>query len=73
MARNAPGSKPIAVDVLLTPADVAQVLRVSTRQIRAMTRAGRLPAPLRIGRLPRWRPADLDSFVSSLIRQEVAR
>ncbi|MBX9789828.1 MAG: helix-turn-helix domain-containing protein [Pirellulales bacterium] len=40
--------------MLLTAAELARELRTSTRSIWRMESAGKLPAPIRWGRAPRW-------------------
>jgi predicted DNA-binding transcriptional regulator AlpA len=50
------GDKPI--EPLLTPTDVAGILRISRRHFDDLRREDpTLPAPIMLGRLPRWRPA----------------
>ncbi|HWA97336.1 MAG TPA: helix-turn-helix domain-containing protein [Pirellulales bacterium] len=49
-------------DALLTVRDVAERLKVSTRTIQTMTKAGELPT-VRIRRAVRFRPADVRAFV----------
>ena len=48
---------------LLKVAEVAALLKVSTRQIWKLAASGRLPTPVRLGRSVRWRAADIDAFV----------
>jgi len=48
---------------LLDVKDLARLLRLSTRQIHKLTKAERLPAPLRIGRSVRWVAADVRRFI----------
>jgi len=47
---------------LLTPEEVAEHLAVTPKAVRAWLRDGKLPG-LRLGRLWRIRPADLDAFI----------
>lgn len=49
---------------LLSIGAVAERLGVSPRAVSKWTAAGRLPAPVRIGRTVRWRAADIDRFVA---------
>lgn len=49
------------LDPLLTREDLAKYLRVSPRQVDAMR--GELPAPIKVGRLPRWRSSDIAEWV----------
>jgi excisionase family DNA binding protein len=48
---------------LLTKEDVAALLKVQPRTINEWQRQGRFPAPVRLGRLRRWRRSDLDQFI----------
>ena len=50
------------LDPLLTREDLAEYLKVSPRQVDAMRHE--LPAPIRVGRLPRWRASDIAEWVS---------
>jgi excisionase family DNA binding protein len=53
-------------DRLLTAAEVADDLRVSTMTIYRLIRRGELPA-VRVGRNYRVRPADLEAYLSSQV------
>ena len=44
---------------LLSPAETARFLGVSSRHLRALNSCGRLPAPIRLGRCVRWCRAEL--------------
>jgi excisionase family DNA binding protein len=46
-------------EALLELRDLARLLKVSTRTVTRLVARGELPPPLRLGRLRRWRPADL--------------
>jgi len=48
---------------LLDVRSVAERLSVSPRAVWKWCSAGRLPAPVRIGRSVRWRATDLDRFI----------
>jgi excisionase family DNA binding protein len=50
---------------LLTPEEVAERLKLKTRTVLRLVREGKLSA-VRIGRLYRFRPADLRSFIEGL-------
>ena len=52
--------------VLLTKSDLAKLLQVSPRHIEKLVQTERLPRPIRLGSLPRWRRAELFSFLDSL-------
>jgi predicted DNA-binding transcriptional regulator AlpA len=64
---NDPPIRPEAatpIEPLLTPADLARILGVSKRMIERMRSASRFPAPIYIGRLPRWEPSVIREFVA---------
>lgn len=44
------------MEMLLTTEEVARLLRVSPRKFENMVKAGRVPAFIRVGRLRRWEP-----------------
>jgi len=50
--------------VLLTVAELARLLQVSTRTIWRLLSAGNLPAPVRLGNAVRWRSAEINSWIS---------
>lgn len=50
--------------ILLDVRAVARLLACSPRHVHRLTDAGRLPRPIALGRLIRWRRADLDAFLS---------
>jgi excisionase family DNA binding protein len=52
---------------LIPAADVAHLLRVSTRTVWRLVEAGHLPEPVRFNRkLVRWRASDIRKFLESL-------
>lgn len=51
------------MDTLLTVREVADRLRVSSRQVWKLTSSGRMPAPVRLSRSVRWRASDIDRFI----------
>jgi len=53
------------VALLLTPKDVEALIKVSPRKLRAMKSAGELPKPVMIGRLVRYRRADIEKWVAA--------
>jgi hypothetical protein len=55
----------VSFEPLWTTADVARYQRVSVRFVQRQVSAGKLPAPIYIGRLPRWKP--------SVIREHIAK
>jgi predicted DNA-binding transcriptional regulator AlpA len=58
---------------LLTIHDVAKVLRCSRRSVRVYVSQGLLPPPVKIGRLARWRPADLEAALARLAGRTSSR
>lgn len=50
---------------LLTKADVAKLIQVSTRQVENLVKAGSLPAPIRLSHHPRWRRSQLMAFLDA--------
>ena len=63
--RPADGNRPAVEPLLATARDLAAMLRLSLRTIRAMDRAGKLPKPLRIGRSIRWRYDELCDWIAA--------
>ena len=60
--------KPIAAPApaaLLDVAAVAELLNCSPQHVRRLADAGRMPRPLRIGSLCRWRRTDLDAWLAA--------
>jgi excisionase family DNA binding protein len=50
---------------LLDVQAVAELLTCSPQHIRRLADAGRMPRPVRIGSLMRWRRADLESWLAA--------
>lgn len=48
---------------MIDVAIVAQKIAASTRHVRRLADAGRMPAPVKVGRLLRWRTADVDGWI----------
>ena len=59
-----------ATTLLLTVADMARLLGISTRSVWRLTRAGRCPKPVRLGRATRWRRREVEAWVSEGCRME---
>ena len=59
-------TEPVMTDPLLTAAEVADELRVSTMTVYRLIKGGELPA-VRVGRNYRVRRSDLDSYLESQI------
>jgi excisionase family DNA binding protein len=53
-------SQPAATQALLEVAQVAELLNCSQRQVYRLSDAGKMPRPVRLGRLIRW---DRDSLM----------
>jgi excisionase family DNA binding protein len=51
------------METLLTAEEVAHMLRVSQRKFEDMVKAGRAPAFVRMGRLRRWEPEVVKSWL----------
>jgi len=49
--------------VMMTARELATLLRVSARQIWRMLSAGRLPQPVRLGGVVRWRVAEVEKWI----------
>ena len=49
---------------LLTVNEVAELLAVSPRTVYRLTDSGRMPAPVRLNALIRWRETDLHSWIT---------
>lgn len=56
------------ISPLLTPAEVARVLKVSRSKVYQMVARQELPS-VRVGALRRIRPADLEAYLESLTRE----
>lgn len=50
---------------LLTAADLARILRIDQRTLRALRQSGDVPASIRIGTRPRWRRPDVDAWLAT--------
>ena len=61
-----PSVSPSAVpnaEELLNTGEVAALLRCSSRHVRRLAASGRLPDPVLLGRLRRWRRFDVDWWI----------
>ena len=54
-----------AAPVLLDVRAVAALLDCSPRHVYRLADAGRMPAPVRVGALVRWRRTDIDSWLAA--------
>jgi excisionase family DNA binding protein len=57
--------------LLLTPREVAEALRISERSLWTITRRGEI-ASIRVGRLVRYSPADVQSWIDARRRTAAA-
>ena len=55
---------PTALPELLDTQQLAEHLKISTRHVRRLANAQKIPAPLRIGNACRWRLADVQQFLT---------
>lgn len=53
---------------LLTPAEVAAILKVSIRTVRRLTASGQL-RPVYVGRLPRYTNAEVEAYCAAAYRR----
>jgi len=54
-----------SLPLLLDVRSVARLVGCSTKHIRRMVRAGKLPTPVKVGRLTRWSRASLESWIAA--------
>jgi len=52
-----------ANQLLMSAGQVAEMLNISTRTLWRLKSAGKLPAPIRIGKCVRWRREDLNTWI----------
>ncbi len=50
---------------LLTPEDVARILSCSPRTVNRLATSGRIPKPVRLGRLVRWNRQIIDEWIAA--------
>ena len=60
-----PVDAPQAEALLLTADDVSRLLAVSRLTIFRWRAAGRLPAPVRVGRVVRWRRSEIIAWIDA--------
>lgn len=56
-------SQPDSASALLDVRAVAALLKCSTRHVYRLSDSGRMPGPVRLGVLVRWRGSDLDAWI----------
>lgn len=64
MATEEVGRKSGAAPVMITARQLAVVLQVSTRQVWRMLSARRVPQPIRVGSVVRWRMAEIEQWIA---------
>lgn len=50
--------------VMITARQLAVILQVSTRQVWRMLSARRVPQPIRVGNVVRWRMAEIEQWIA---------
>ena len=50
--------------VLLSSADLSRMLGISRRHVCRLRDTGRLPAPIRLGKLIRWRKVTIETWLA---------
>ena len=60
-----PGTQPVVSAELLTVGNVAELLGCSRRHVYRMSDAGRMPRPVKLGQLVRWRRTELYEWLSA--------
>lgn len=50
---------------MLTVDDLAGLLHCSTRSIYRLSDAGKLPKPIKVGSLNRWKPGEIESWIAA--------
>jgi predicted DNA-binding transcriptional regulator AlpA len=53
--------------------EAALALRISSRSLRRAVARGEAPPPIKVGRLTRWRVADLEAWVARIASLSEAR
>jgi excisionase family DNA binding protein len=62
---SSPASDATAAPQLLSVDDVAQLLSCSPHHVYRMADVGRMPQPVKLGALVRWRRTDLDNWLAA--------
>jgi predicted DNA-binding transcriptional regulator AlpA len=50
--------------VMITARQLAVLMQVSTRQVWRMLSAGKVPQPIRVGGIVRWRMAEIENWIA---------
>ena len=64
-ADDRPGRVSALEPLLVSANDLAKLLRLSVRSIRALDASGRLPRPLRVGGSVRWKLAEVRDWIAA--------
>ncbi len=52
---------------LLLRSEVAKLFRVSERTVARWSASGKLPSPVRVGGVQRWRQSDIDRVIQEIL------
>lgn len=58
-------STPETVAELLDVVSVAEICACSVRTVRRLSDAGKMPSPIKLGALVRWRARELESWIAA--------
>lgn len=61
----------LSLESLITQREAADLLRVTPRTVRAWTRKGIFPRPIRVGRAAYYRPGWVRDFIDDRLNQDV--
>jgi predicted DNA-binding transcriptional regulator AlpA len=59
-----PSDSAVTLPATYVVGDISAKLRISDRQVWRMNDSGRMPPPIRIGRLVRWPIATIDAWIA---------
>ena len=59
------GFLPVEPSALLDVQAVAAILNCSTRHVRRLADSGKMPSPIKLGALLRWRKTELEAWILS--------
>lgn len=65
MERHVAVPEPPVGALLITADELATLLGLSARTVWRMHSAGRLPAPVKLGRAVRWRQKEIDAWIEA--------
>jgi excisionase family DNA binding protein len=60
-----PPEEPLPDSAVFDVGGLATLLRCSTRHVTRMSDSGKLPRPLKLGALVRWRRAEIDAWLAA--------